>query len=392
MKYAIAGKGRSGRAAYDFLIQRGEQAVFLDDSDRSLTPENMLACEAVILSPGVPRTHVAVKAALEAGLPVLNEIDLAVGSLPDCKFVGITGTNGKSTTTALLGHIVNLWMPGSFVGGNLGRPLCEALTAGEKPRYGILELSSYQLETISKLKLDVAVLLNLSPDHLERYPSIEAYYETKRKIFDLLRPGGVSIPPLEKGGLGGFNASPKLLGEHNLQNMRAAILAAQALGVPDELIQQGLDTFPGIAHRLEILGTKNGVTWVNDSKSTTVDSTLAALACFKSGVHLILGGLGKGLPYEPIVQAARGKVKTVYAIGQDAPKILAAFPSPLAGEGQGEGSVVINAGNLQTACELAIENAKPGDTILLSPACASYDQFKNFEHRGEVFREIFNAL
>lgn len=378
MKYAIAGKGRSGKAAYDFLRHQGHWVEFLDDIDKTLTAEKISEFDAVVLSPGIPRTHEALVATQR---PIYNEIDIAVPYLPNCKFVGITGTNGKSTTTALLGHIVSQFEPATFVGGNLGRPLCEALTAGEQPKFAILELSSFQLETISKLKLEVAVLLNLTPDHLDRYPSVEDYYATKQKIFDLVIHGGFKFPPLKKGGQGGFSLPKNLLGQHNAQNAYAAVLAAQALGVPDSVIQKGLDTFPGIAHRLEILGTNNGVTWINDSKATNVESAMAALACFKSGVHLILGGHGKGASYEPLVQAAQNCVKKVYVIGEDAPMITQAF-----------GESVVQAGTLQNAVKLAYQAANPGEVVLLSPACASYDQFNNFEHRGDVFRELFHDL
>ncbi|MBL4817663.1 MAG: UDP-N-acetylmuramoyl-L-alanine--D-glutamate ligase [Deltaproteobacteria bacterium] len=393
MKWAIAGKGRSGQAAYRFVVSRGDDAVLLDDAEQSLTPEAILNCDAVILSPGIPRKHVAIQAALKAQKPLYNEIDLVAPKLSQAKFVGITGTNGKSTTAALLVSMVKEWEPSVFVGGNFGKPLCEAALDGDEPKVVILELSSYQLETLSQLKLDVAVLLNLSPDHLERYDSVEDYYETKRRIFDLLKPEGVKIefPPLKKGGQGGFKMPPSLLGPHNLQNMNAAIQAAQALGVPDDIIQKGLDNFKGMPHRLEILGKKNGVTFVNDSKATTVESTIAALNCFDSGVHLICGGKGKGSSYVPLVKTAQGKVKQVYAIGEDAPKIIQTFPR---GEGVSQvskdlkGRLMI----LREAFVAAVKNAQPGDVILLSPACSSYDQFKNFEERGELFRSLFNAL
>ncbi|MEI6790149.1 MAG: UDP-N-acetylmuramoyl-L-alanine--D-glutamate ligase [Myxococcaceae bacterium] len=378
MKIAIAGRGRSGKAAHHFLLHQGHHTEFLDDADGSLIAERILNFEAIVLSPGIPRAHPAIKAAILAKIPIYNEIDMAVSYLPECQFVGITGTNGKSTTTALLGHIVTAFEPNTFVGGNLGRPLCEALAAGEYPRYAILELSSFQLETLSKLKLDVAALLNLTPDHLDRYPSIEAYYDTKRKIFDLLKPGGVKISL----GTSLLNMKPssKLLGQHNIQNMKAAVLAAQALHIPDDIIQRGLDTFPGIVHRLEILGQKNGVTWINDSKATNVESAKAALACFDSGVYLILGGLGKGASYEPLVSAALKCVKKIYVLGEDAPNILKFFPE------------AIETHTLEQAVKLAYQQAKSGDTVLLAPACASYDQFKNFEHRGDVFRSLFHGL
>ncbi|MES2504894.1 MAG: UDP-N-acetylmuramoyl-L-alanine--D-glutamate ligase [Myxococcota bacterium] len=386
MKIGVVGRGRSGKAAFDWLTLQGESPEFLDDVDGNLTPDSVMPFDALVLSPGVPRRHPAIEAAIKHNKPIYNEIELASKALVGCRFVGITGTNGKSTTTALLGHILAQEQPDVFVGGNLGRPLCEALIAGERPRLAVLELSSFQLETIKQLSLDVAILLNLTPDHLDRYDSAQHYYDVKKQIFELLKSEGVRIELPSSELPPGFKAPAKLIGTHNMQNIRAAVLAAQALGVSDAVIQCGLDSFPGIAHRLEILGEKNGVTWINDSKATTVESVLAALDCFSAGVHLILGGLGKQASYRPLVPACHGKVRAVYLIGQDAQRIEDAFA------GHEAGINIYRAETLEKAVQLAFQEAVQGETVLLSPSCASYDQFKSFEDRGNKFRSMFHGL
>ncbi|MBH1988822.1 MAG: UDP-N-acetylmuramoyl-L-alanine--D-glutamate ligase [Myxococcaceae bacterium] len=382
MKWGIVGNARSGKAAEAYLKKMGQLTVLLDDNNGTLSPEAVQELDSLVLSPGVPRTHLAVQKAINLELPILNEIDVAFPSLKDCRFVGITGTNGKSTTTALLGHLLRCVEPRTFIGGNLGKPLCEALTDDESPRFAVLELSSFQLETLFRLRLDVAILLNLTPDHLDRYPSAEAYYAVKRSIFKLLKPQGIRISGPFSGE--GLRLPQTLLGAHNAQNACAAIQAARVLGLSNEAIQKGLDSFPGIAHRLEILGTQHGVLWINDSKATNVESTLAALSCFEKGLHLVLGGHGKGASYAPIVQASQNRVKQVYLIGEDAHTIQQAF-----GE---KDRRVLGCRTIEVASEEIRKRAVSGDVVLLSPACASYDQFRNFEHRGNRFRELFDGI
>jgi UDP-N-acetylmuramoylalanine--D-glutamate ligase len=318
-----------------------------------------------------------VKRARELNIDVVNEIELAASHLPDCHFIGITGTNGKSTTTTILGSIVTQYDPNTFVGGNLGTPLCEALAQGQHPHHAVLELSSYQLELITTLKLDAAVLTNLAPDHLDRYASVDDYYRAKMRIFDLLKPGGVRVVADENHG---FKLNPTYYrGQHNRENAAAAIAAARVWHIPDHLIQRGLDAYTGLAHRLQWLGEARGVQWVNDSKATNVDSAIVAIKSFDKNVHLIVGGIGKGSSYAPLVDACKGRVKAVYVIGQDAPNLLSAFSS----------FDVTHSRTLEQAVSDAKGKATAGDIILLAPACASFDQFENYAKRGDRFISLF---
>ena len=420
----IAGAGRSGLATLRFLTFLGVKATLADDTKEAypkLADTLLEKATWVVLSPGIPRAHPALQKAVLNGTKILNELDLAALYLPNTRFVGITGTNGKSTTTTLLGSIAKVYDPTAFVGGNLGIPFCEALAKGEKPQLAILELSSFQLETLSHLKLDTAVVTNLSPDHLDRYSSEEAYYGAKARIFALLKPSGISIlnrqdtlsmehlPNFVKGPCSYFNTSEKedgvlvgpdflkfststqnhrfsidtkkILGEHNRENAAAAVAAALSLQIPFDTIQKGLDDYPGLAHRLESVGNLKGVQWINDSKATNVESAIKSVESFDQGIHLIVGGLGKGSSYAPFVQACTKRVKAVYTIGQDAPLLLGAF--------QNLGVPLHDAKTLENAVQLAHTAAIKGDTILLAPACASYDQFDHFEHRGNCFKALF---
>ncbi len=399
-KVLVMGAGRSGLAAARLLLREGAQVVLADDKSAeeirkkstkyggipdgvSLAPSGRGQGEGnfVVLSPGVPRSHPLVQQALQNNISVINELELAAQFLSDCQFVGITGTNGKSTTTTLLGSILTQVDPDVFIGGNLGLTLCETVLMGKKPRLGVIELSSFQLETIHQLALQVAVITNLSPDHLDRYPSVNDYYAAKERIFDLLVPGGTPIRgPLDISQYDVEVHNPHLIGAHNLENAAAAIAAALALGISRETIEQGLAAYKGIAHRLECLGKINGVLWVNDTKATNIDAAIIAVKAFSGGIHLIAGGLGKGSDYAPWVQACLGRVKTVYTIGDDAAKIEQAFAGKIP---------VVACRTLAAAVANAQKNAISGDVILLAPACASYDQFEDYAQRGEVFRTLF---
>jgi UDP-N-acetylmuramoylalanine--D-glutamate ligase len=362
---------------------------------------------------------------------VYGEIELAWRTMPPGAgpILGVTGTNGKSTTTALLGELVRQHEPRTFVGGNLGTAFTLAYEDPQTPPYAlhVIELSSFQLEGLVDTRVHGAALLNLTPDHLDRYPSHEAYGLAKARIFDRQPPGGFAVvnaddgpcvelarraqvplygftlderrttPGLKGVVVGGHQkfvltfarmqlfhvANRALRGAHNLQNAMAAATMAHLAGVPGEAIQRGLDSFPGLPHRLELVREVEGVEWVNDSKATNVDSSLVALAALGGGVWLIAGGKGKGAPYAPLVEAARGKVKGVLTIGKDAPLIAEAFAGTCE---------VLDCSVLEEAVRCARRRAVKGDTVLLSPACASYDQFNHFEHRGDVFKSLVRAL
>lgn len=373
MKYAIMGKGASGSAVFNLLISKGITAVIFDDIDNKSTLVGIDGFDFIVLSPGISKNHPS----LPKNVPILSELDIACRYF--CykpKIIGITGTNGKSTTIALLGAILKLYSKNTFIGGNFGLPLCSAILNNTFYEFIVLELSSYQLEIITELKLDIAILLNLSLDHLDRYKCANDYYFTKQKIFSLLYKNGkgINIPHTNF-----FFRS--FLGIHNANNVYAAVLAAQLLNIPGCIIKTAVLNFKGISHRFEILGVKKKVTWINDSKSTNISSTIRALSNFKHNLHLILGGRGKGANYNKLVEFAQSRVKKVYTIGEETERLFQAF-----------GQKVVRAFTLENAFLICNSFIASGDYVLLSPACSSYDQFQNFEYRGETFRRLFNEL
>lgn len=440
----VAGAGRQGMAAAQLARALGAGVVLGDDGDEKrildslrsanipasdvdvcaggIRAQDLLDADLVVLSAGLPRSHPAIRAAIENQIPICNEIELGAAQLQESTIVGITGTNGKSTTTTMLGDILRGHDPDTFVGGNLGTPLCEVIARGERPRMLVLELSSYQLETIQTLELAVAVVTNLAPDHLDRYPSVEAYYEAKKRIFSLLSADGVAVVNRTDALSGQFlnelgdvarldfgvsaeehgvqigqqslvlNSvstsaeisleNPNIVGLHNRQNAAAAVAAAGALGIETATLTAGLRAYAGISHRLERLGTARGVTWFNDSKATNVEAARTAIQSFSAGVHLIAGGVGKGASYQPLVDAAQNRVVQVYAIGEDAAALVGAFSEVVD---------VQESTTLAAAVAAALECAAPGDVLLLAPACASFDQFSNYQARGDAFRQLFEA-
>jgi UDP-N-acetylmuramoylalanine--D-glutamate ligase len=441
---AVFGLARSGLAAIRLLLREGARVTAVDQSRELAVGETaarlqregvtlflgsdpgevLRAAELIVVSPGVPLTLPALEAARTARVPIWGEVELAWRFLGDAPLVGITGTNGKSTTTALCGKLFDMGGRRPFVGGNLGLPLSEAALSDQPFGVYVVELSSFQLEGADTLRCSGAAILNLTPDHLDRYASHAAYGEAKARIFRNQAPGDFAVVNADDPGarelgrraavpLYGFtlasdgardlpgravadgdgfriemeDRAPErfrlrnraLRGAHNLYNAMAAALLARRCGVGPEAIQQGLDEFPGLPHRIESVATIAGVEWVNDSKATNVDSSLVAVRAFSGNLWLILGGKGKGAPYAPLVEASRGKVKGVLTIGQDAPAIERAF----------RGTLPVHAcERLENAVERAAELATPGDVVLLSPACASFDQFDNFEHRGDAFRTL----
>lgn len=441
-KVIVIGLGKSGVGAVKLLLDRGAHVVALDENPDAKKPLEHPRFElkagpfperywegaaAVVVSPGVPLSKILVP----SSVPVFGEIELAFRTMPHGAgpLLGITGTNGKSTTTALLGELVKQHIPRSFVGGNLGTAFTSAYEKSTEAPYDmhVIELSSFQLEGVVNARFKGAAILNLTPDHIDRYASHKEYGLAKARIFDTQSQGDFAIVngddaevlelsrrakvPVYAFTLDGSRTNPgfsglavgkgdkfaltfgkpavftvknrALRGDHNLQNAMAATLMARLAGIPDDAIQRGLDSFPGLPHRLEFVRERNGVEWINDSKATNVDSSLVAMKAFKGDIWLIAGGKGKGAPYEPLVAAASGKVKGVITIGDDAPKIAAAFKSLCP---------VHDCGTIETAVAKAAEISTRGDVVLLSPACASYDQFKNFEQRGDVFKTLVRGL
>jgi UDP-N-acetylmuramoylalanine--D-glutamate ligase len=373
MKVLMYGAARSGRA----VTGRLEGAVLVD---RSLGNEHDLALldgiDVLVKSPGVPGDRPLVAAARERGIPVWSEVELGYRWLAPTgtKFVGVTGTNGKSTTTALLGAIFAAAGRDVAVAGNIGVPL----TSVERADWVVCELSSFQLEDVHELTCDVAVLLNLEPDHLDRYASFDEYRDAKLRIFERARakivPRGRGLDGIEFSADDPLPAEPLIRGVHNRENAAAATATARAAGIDDVAIAEALRTFPGIPHRLELVAEHDGIRYVNDSKATNVAAALRGLAAYADEpVHLILGGSPKGEDFAPLAAAIGPNVRSVHLIGAEGPRI-------------GEVITGESDGTLEAAVAHAEQLAEPGDVILLSPACASYDQFADFEQRGDAFR------
>jgi UDP-N-acetylmuramoylalanine--D-glutamate ligase len=379
MRYLVYGLARSGQAAIERLVVRGDDVV---SADRSLGNELDLdlldGVDVLVKSPGIPAERPLVTLARERGIPVWSEIELAYRLLPrGTRIIGVTGTNGKTTTTELLGAIFRAAQRDVAVAGNVGTPLASVVSAD----WVVCELSSFQLEDVDTFACEVAVLLNLEPDHLDRHGSFEAYRDAKLRIFERARqkvvPRGLGYEGIEFSADDPLPADPLIRGAHNRENAAAATAAARAAGIDDEAIAEGLRTFVGVPHRLEPVAEENGVRFVNDSKATNVAAARRGLAAYADEpVHLILGGSLKGEDFAPLAAAIGSNVKSVHLIGEAAAALGAAIP-----DGHDDGT-------LERAVAHAAAGAEPGEVILLSPACASYDQYDNFEQRGEDFRRL----
>ena len=422
-RYAVLGLARSGLATVEALLASGAEVTAWDAKEeaRANVPDgaaladpleiDLAGFDGVVVSPGVPlNTHPIAARARAAGVPVIGDIELfaqARGHLPPHKVVGITGTNGKSTTTALVHHILKIAGVPTTMGGNIGLPI---LAQDPLPEGGVyvLELSSYQIDLTFSLDCDVAVLLNITPDHLDRYENFEAYVRSKGRLFTMRRARasqGIFMvdDPVVRDIADGFVEHevsarqilerrnnpvfgvqaqwPSLQGPHNAQNAAAAIGVGQLLGIPDVAIAEGLRTYPGLPHRMERVADKGGILFVNDSKATNPDSTAPALAAFPD-VHWIVGGRAKTEDLGPCADQL-GHVRAAYTIGESGPM----FARLLEGRVPVTQSIL-----LDRAVRDAAGAAKPGEVVLLSPACASFDQFKDYEARGQAFREAVEAL
>jgi UDP-N-acetylmuramoylalanine--D-glutamate ligase len=374
----VLGLARSGRAAAAALERRGVEVSHADrdlgnDADLSLLD----GVELLVKSPGVPRELPLVAEAERRGLPIWSEVELGYRLLGP-RLVGVTGTNGKTTTSELLGVML-----GAPVAGNVGRALTDLDGKVEPGERIVCELSSFQLEDVHTLACEVAVLLNLEPDHLDRYDSFEAYRDAKLRIFERARakvvPRGLGLDGIEFSADDPLPAEPRMPGRHNRENAAAAVAAARVLGVDEASLGNALRAFPGVPHRLELVRELNGVRYVNDSKATNVAAALRALATYEDEpVHLILGGSRKGEDFRPLAGALGPNVRSVHLIGETADELAAVIPQAQ------------QSGDLATA--LRQIEAQPGEIVLLSPACASYDQFRDFEERGEEFRRLVQNL
>ena len=404
----MIGLARSGQAAVDALNAQGADVVAYDRStavaagglaaDVRLGPWDDSALdgvELVVKSPGVPAEAEPIAAARHRGITVISEVELGARLLPN-PLLGVTGTNGKTTTTALLGAMFVAAGIAVEVAGNIGRPLTALAGVATADAWVVCELSSFQLEDVESLRPRIAVLLNLEPDHIDRHGSYEAYQDAKLRIFENQEPTDVAVVPrgftqipglgrrIEFAGNDPLPADPRIPGAHNRENAAAATVAARAAGLPDEAIAEALRTFPGVEHRIQELATVTGVRYVNDSKATNVAAALRALASFhEARLHVILGGLGKNESYAPLAEAF-GPADRAYLIGAAAGEIAAALSA--------HGVSFVVTGDLETAVGAAEAAAAPGDVVLLSPACASFDQFTSYEERGEEFGKLVQKL
>ena len=389
MKRAVVlGMARSGRAAAALLEQNGVEVVPVDrvlgnDSDVALLD----GADILVKSPGVPRDNPLVRS---ARIPIWSEVELAYRLLPN-PILGVTGTNGKTTTTEWLGAMFRAAGREVAVAGNVGRALSGVRAPPEA--WIVCELSSFQLEDVHEFRPRVAVLINLEPDHLDRHGTYEAYRDAKLRIFESQTGQDTAVVPHAFGRVAGrarrvefaaddpLPAEPRLPGAHNRENAAAATAAARAGGVPDGAIAEALRTFEGVVHRLELVAEIGGVRYVNDSKATNTAAARRALSAYDSPLHVILGGSRKGESFEELARELHGRA---YLIGETADELAAAL--------ERAGVPYTPCGDLPAAVEAASRAAAPGDVVLLSPACASYDQFTDFEHRGEEFRRLVQNL
>ena len=352
--------------------------------------------DLLVKSPGVPNEAPLVAAARRRGLTVWSEVELGSRLLPN-PVLGVTGTNGKTTTSELLGAIFRAAERPVAVAGNVGRPLTGLDGALADEAWIVCELSSFQLEDVVSFRPRIGVLLNLTPDHLDRHGDLDAYRAAKLRIFENQGADDVAVVPRGFPAVPGdarrvefaaddpLPAEPRVPGAHNRENAAAATAAARAVGIPDPAIAEGLRTFAGVPHRLELVREVDGVRWINDSKATNPEAAERALGAYPPGLRVILGGSRKATPFGGLARgAAQAGVSCAYLIGESADEIAEALAA--------EGVRFRHSRDLESAVRDAREDAEPGDVVLLSPACASYDQFRDFEERGERFRELVEAL
>jgi UDP-N-acetylmuramoylalanine--D-glutamate ligase len=391
-KVLVLGLARSGTAAKAALEANGVDVVAVDRTLGNDTDLGLLeGIDVLVKSPGVPGEVPLVVAARERGTPIWSEVELASRYLEN-PIVGVTGTNGKTTTTELLGAML-----GARTAGNVGTALSELVGEVEPDEWIVCELSSFQLEDIEEFRPRVAVLLNLEPDHLDRHGTFERYRDAKFRIFENQTAEDFAVVPRGIGPVPGAGlriefsaddtlpAQPLIPGAHNRENAAAATAAARVVGIGDDAIAAALTSFAGVPHRLELVAEIGGVRWVNDSKATNTAAARRAITAFDAPLHLILGGSLKGERFDQFAQdVARANVVTAYLIGEAA--------EPLAVDLSYVNVPFLMSVTLERAVSEAATEAQPGEIVLLSPACASYDQFRDFEHRGEEFRRLVENL
>jgi UDP-N-acetylmuramoylalanine--D-glutamate ligase len=439
----VVGLGRSGVASAFFLQERGARVTVSDAKTETQLQSEIAALldrgvsietgqhgertfrdqDLIVVSPGVPSDQPQLQHARSLGIPVIGEVELAFRFLQG-KVIAITGSNGKTTTTTLVGEILAKSGKKTLVGGNIGTPVISLVEKSTPETCVVLEISSFQLETIQQFRPWIAVVLNITPDHLDRHHTFQAYVDAKARIFENQTAGDFAVMnaddatcaalprtnsplywfsrkrELETGvHLNGndeiifsvagaqipvlLRAEVHLKGMHNLENVLAAVCVGMLAGCQPEQIRQAVSEFRGVEHRLEPVATINGISFFNDSKATNVDATIKALESFPGKIHIILGGKDKGSDYSVLNPLLRERARRAYLIGAAAEKIGAQV--------QGATQLVYS-GTLERAVRQAFEAAASGDIVLLAPACASFDQFDNYEHRGRVFKELVHSL
>ncbi len=432
----VIGLGRAGAAAARFAATRGAVVTVSERKEESSfrgqaakleglpvrfvfganDPKLMRSSDLIVVSPGVPLSIEGLRDAADAGIPVVNELELAVSEIK-APMVAVTGTNGKTTTVTLIGHLLTACGIKNCVGGNIGTALTDLIEEAKCVDWVVVEVSSFQLETTPSLSPKVGVLLNVTPDHLDRHASFEEYLELKLRLFDTLGSEGYGIynacdklvsssvkrskanliPFNSTGGLkrgGWFDAGAlktkvsgagqrrydlkkvTLAGAHNRENMLASVIAAELCGGDAKGIQKGLETFKGLPHRIELVDEYLGVKYYDDSKGTNVGATVAALENFGEQVILIAGGLDKGASYAPLAPMIKEKVKRLILIGEARGKMRSEL---------GHLTETVEADTMEDAVCKANAAARSGDIVLLSPACASFDMFRDYAERGDVF-------
>jgi len=438
----VVGLGKSGVASALFMKAHGARVTVSDTKsgdelrneipvllDHGITVETgghgdrtFRGQDLIVVSPGVPVDAPPLVQARSLGETVIGEIELAAQFLPG-PIVAITGSNGKTTTTTLTGEIMTAAGLPTLVGGNIGTPAISLAERAKPETVVVLEISSFQLETIQTFRPQIAVVLNVTPDHLDRHRTFEIYTDAKARIFENQQgsdfavlnaddPTCVALGARTRAQVFWFSRQKEvqqgawvrdgnivfrdskgqreilqvsdipLKGAHNLENVLAAVCSGVLMGCAPEKVRQAVRDFKAVEHRLEFVATIGGVDYYNDSKATNVDATIKALESFPANIHLILGGKDKGSDYTVLNDLIRQRVKRIYTIGAAAAKI----------ESQVKGAEIVHAETLENAIRKAHAIAQPGDVVLLAPACASFDQFKNYEHRGKVFKEIVAGL
>jgi UDP-N-acetylmuramoylalanine--D-glutamate ligase len=438
----VVGLGKSGVASALFMKAHGARVTVSDTKsgdelrneipvllDHGITVETgghgdrtFRGQDLIVVSPGVPVDAPPLVQARSLGETVIGEIELAAQFLPG-PIVAITGSNGKTTTTTLVGEIMTAAGVPTLVGGNIGTPAISLAERAKPETVVVLEISSFQLETIQTFRPKIAVVLNVTPDHLDRHRTFEIYTDAKARIFENQQgsdfavlnaddPTCVALGARTRAQVFWFSRQKEvpqgawvrdsnivfrdsngqreilqvseipLKGAHNLENVLAAVCSGVLMGCAPEKVRQAVHDFKAVEHRLEFVATVAGVDYYNDSKATNVDATIKALESFPANIHLILGGKDKGSDYTVLNDLIRQRVKGVYTIGAAAAKI----------ESQVKGAEIVHAETLENAIRKANATAQTGDVVLLAPACASFDQFKNYEHRGKVFKDIVAAL